>query len=82
MLIYLVKCVAVLTGLWLARYFQLIPWSIILSICTTVIVPFALIVLTAIRAKQQTLAEITDVVAAPLEHQDSPEYAPAIRHRS
>jgi hypothetical protein len=81
MLVYLIKCAVVLVGLWLARYFHLLPWSLLISVLSTVIVPLVLIVAAAIRAKRQTLMEITDVVAPPA-HQDSPGYAPAVRRRS
>jgi len=43
MLAYLVKCAVILFGLWLARYFHLVPWSDLLNVGITIIVPIALI---------------------------------------
>lgn len=70
MLGYLVKCAAVLIGLWLARYFQFLPWSTLVNILSTVVVPIALVAIglwRGERARQQAEQESVDAALNAVE---------------
>lgn len=75
MLGYLVTSATVLVGLYLARFFQFLPWSTPVNIISTVVVPFALIVIGLVRAEiarrraeRQSAADALSAVEHHLTH--------------
>jgi hypothetical protein len=68
MFVYVLKCAAVLIGLWFARYFQLIPWSTLVNILSTVIVPIVLIAIGLWRAERQNADRVASETLKAVKH--------------
>ena len=43
MLAYLIRCFLILLGIWLTKYFHLVPWSDLINLMVIVVVPLVLI---------------------------------------
>jgi hypothetical protein len=59
MFAYLAKCFLILLGLWFARWTHMIPWSDMINIAVTVVVPM-LIAAGAWRASKRQSAHIEE----------------------
>lgn len=73
MLAFLTKCFVILLGLWIARYFHLIPWSDLMNIGTGILAPLFIAALAWRSGRLATLRKIVSGVqdrAAASEAQD------------